>query len=103
VEIKTRKKMVEPRTAAQKAYVKSLFKNELAFGIGPPKRHPPHARTAHHVPPMLPPHVTSIHLPPPLMLPPMGGLVVKVGKHSSIDRGKVRRRERLDEMVGYGA
>ena len=35
VEIKTRKKMVEPRTAAQKAYVKSLFKNELAFGIGP--------------------------------------------------------------------
>ncbi len=35
VEIKTRKKMVEPRTAAQKAYVKSLFANELAFGIGP--------------------------------------------------------------------
>jgi len=35
VEIKTRKKMVEPRTAAQKAYVKSLFDNELAFGIGP--------------------------------------------------------------------
>lgn len=35
VEIKTRKKMVEPRTEAQKAYVKSLFKNELAFGIGP--------------------------------------------------------------------
>ena len=35
IEIKTRKKMVEPRTAAQKAYVKSLFKNELAFGIGP--------------------------------------------------------------------
>ena len=35
VEIKTRKKLVEPRTDAQKAYVKSLFKNELAFGIGP--------------------------------------------------------------------
>ena len=35
VEIKTRKKMVEPRTDAQKSYVKSLFKNELAFGIGP--------------------------------------------------------------------
>ena len=35
VEIKTRKKMIEPRTAAQKAYVKSLFANELAFGIGP--------------------------------------------------------------------
>jgi phosphate starvation-inducible PhoH-like protein len=35
VEIKTRKKLVEPRTAAQKAYVQNLFKNELAFGIGP--------------------------------------------------------------------
>ena len=34
-EIKTRKKMVEPRTAAQKAYVRSLFENELCFGIGP--------------------------------------------------------------------
>ncbi|MEW2919205.1 PhoH family protein [Ruegeria sp. ANG10] len=35
VEIKTRKKLVEPRTDAQKAYVHSLFHNELAFGIGP--------------------------------------------------------------------
>ena len=35
VEIKTRKKTVEPRTEAQKAYVQSLFENELAFGIGP--------------------------------------------------------------------
>ncbi len=35
VEIKTRKKMIEPRTEAQKAYVKSLFENELGFGIGP--------------------------------------------------------------------
>ncbi len=35
VEIKTRKKTVEPRTAAQKAYVQSLFQHELAFGIGP--------------------------------------------------------------------
>lgn len=35
IEIKTRKKLVEPRTDAQKAYVQSLFKNELAFGIGP--------------------------------------------------------------------
>ncbi len=35
VEIKTRKKLVEPRTAAQKDYVLSLFENELAFGIGP--------------------------------------------------------------------
>ena len=35
VEIQTRKKRVEPRTEAQKAYVQSLFENELAFGIGP--------------------------------------------------------------------
>ncbi len=35
VEIRTRKKLVEPRTDAQKAYVKSLYANELAFGIGP--------------------------------------------------------------------
>src|SRR6056297_2660470 len=35
VEIKTRKKLVEPRTDAQKAYVLSLYNNELAFGIGP--------------------------------------------------------------------
>lgn len=35
VEIKTRKKRVEPRTEAQQAYVQNLFQNELAFGIGP--------------------------------------------------------------------
>ncbi|MEP2532006.1 PhoH family protein [Shimia sp.] len=35
VEIKTRKKLVEPRTDAQRDYVLSLFNNELAFGIGP--------------------------------------------------------------------
>jgi len=35
VEIKTRKKLVEPRTDAQKAYVQALFENELCFGIGP--------------------------------------------------------------------
>ncbi len=35
VEIKTRKKLVEPRTEAQAAYVQNLFKKELAFGIGP--------------------------------------------------------------------
>ena len=35
VEIKTRKKLVEPRTDAQKAYVEGLFSNELTFGIGP--------------------------------------------------------------------
>jgi len=35
VEVKTRKKYVEPRTEAQKSYVRSLFSHELAFGIGP--------------------------------------------------------------------
>ncbi|WP_439104823.1 PhoH family protein [Celeribacter marinus] len=35
VEIKTRKKLVEPRTAAQKSYVQNLFDHEMAFGIGP--------------------------------------------------------------------
>ncbi len=35
IEIKTRKKLVEPRTEAQKAYVQALFKNDMAFGIGP--------------------------------------------------------------------
>ncbi|MBT55692.1 MAG: phosphate starvation-inducible protein PhoH [Mameliella sp.] len=35
VEIKTRKKLIEPRTDAQKAYVQALFANEMAFGIGP--------------------------------------------------------------------
>ncbi|THD73012.1 PhoH family protein [Thalassobius vesicularis] len=35
VEIQTRKKLVEPRTDAQKTYVQNLFANELAFGIGP--------------------------------------------------------------------
>lgn len=35
VEIQTRKKLIEPRTDAQKAYVTALFSNELAFGIGP--------------------------------------------------------------------
>ena len=35
VEIKTRKKLIEPRTDAQKAYVRALYDNEMAFGIGP--------------------------------------------------------------------
>jgi phosphate starvation-inducible PhoH-like protein len=34
-ELRTRRKSVEPRTAVQKAYVQSLFTNELGFGIGP--------------------------------------------------------------------
>jgi phosphate starvation-inducible PhoH-like protein len=34
-EIGTRKKTVEPRTEAQQAYVRALYANELAFGIGP--------------------------------------------------------------------
>ncbi len=35
VEITTRKKTIEPKTQSQQNYVKSLFKRELAFGIGP--------------------------------------------------------------------
>jgi len=35
IEIKTRKKLIEPRTDAQRAYVRSLFSHSLAFGIGP--------------------------------------------------------------------
>ncbi len=35
LEIKTRKKTVEQRTEAQKAYVANLFQHEMAFGIGP--------------------------------------------------------------------
>ena len=34
-EIKTRKKTIEPRTNAQKAFTSSLLKRELVFGIGP--------------------------------------------------------------------
>ena len=35
VELRTRKKPIEPRTEAQKTYVANLFQNELGFGIGP--------------------------------------------------------------------
>ena len=35
VELRTRKKPIEPRTEAQKAYVANLFSHELGFGIGP--------------------------------------------------------------------
>ena len=35
MEIRTRKKTVEPRTNAQRAYVEALFGHEMAFGIGP--------------------------------------------------------------------
>ncbi|MDP6192651.1 MAG: PhoH family protein, partial [Paracoccaceae bacterium] len=35
LEIKTRKKTIEPRTNAQKSFASSLFNNELVFGIGP--------------------------------------------------------------------
>jgi phosphate starvation-inducible PhoH-like protein len=35
IELKTRRKLVEPRTEAQKTYVRALFNHELAFGIGP--------------------------------------------------------------------
>jgi phosphate starvation-inducible PhoH-like protein len=35
LEIKTRKRTVEPRTRTQRAYVEALFGNELCFGVGP--------------------------------------------------------------------
>ena len=35
LEIRTRKKTVEPRSRAQQEYVRALYANELAFGIGP--------------------------------------------------------------------
>jgi phosphate starvation-inducible PhoH-like protein len=35
LEIRTRRKVVEPRTAAQRAYVDNLFRHELVFGLGP--------------------------------------------------------------------
>ncbi len=35
IEIKTRKKSVEPRTAMQADYVRNLFEHELVFGLGP--------------------------------------------------------------------
>jgi phosphate starvation-inducible protein PhoH and related proteins len=34
-ELRTRKRPIEPRTDAQKAYVANLFSHELGFGIGP--------------------------------------------------------------------
>ena len=35
LEIRTRKRNIEPRTAAQRSYVSNLFARELVFGIGP--------------------------------------------------------------------
>lgn len=35
LEIRTRKKTVEPRTVTQKSYVEDLFGKELVFGLGP--------------------------------------------------------------------
>ncbi len=35
LELRTRKKVIGPRTQAQKEYVQSLLNNELGFGIGP--------------------------------------------------------------------
>ena len=35
VELRTRKKVVEPRTQTQKAYVQQLMQHELVFGLGP--------------------------------------------------------------------
>ncbi|MDO5657990.1 MAG: PhoH family protein [Paracoccus sp. (in: a-proteobacteria)] len=35
IELRTRKKTIEPRTDAQRDYVRNLFANEMGFGIGP--------------------------------------------------------------------
>ena len=35
LELRTRKKQIEPRNAAQRDYVENLFRHPLAFGIGP--------------------------------------------------------------------
>jgi len=35
MEIRTKKRLIEPRTKAQRAYVADLFKREMVFGIGP--------------------------------------------------------------------
>ena len=35
IEIRTRRKVVEPRTPTQHAYVRDLFRHELVFGLGP--------------------------------------------------------------------
>ncbi|MGB0504694.1 MAG: PhoH family protein [Pikeienuella sp.] len=35
VEIRTKKRIVEPRTANQRDYVEALFRSELVFGVGP--------------------------------------------------------------------
>ncbi len=35
VELRTRKRTVEPRTDAQRAYVRALMSSELTFGVGP--------------------------------------------------------------------
>ena len=35
LEIRTRKKVIEPRSRTQAAYLRALFENELVFGIGP--------------------------------------------------------------------
>lgn len=35
VEIRTRKKTIEPRTKRQRTYIEQLFSNELVFGLGP--------------------------------------------------------------------
>ncbi|TPE50208.1 PhoH family protein [Amaricoccus solimangrovi] len=35
LEIRTRRKVVEPRTPTQRVYVRDLFRHELVFGLGP--------------------------------------------------------------------
>jgi len=35
MEIRTRKRLIEPRTATQRVYVSELFRHEMVFGLGP--------------------------------------------------------------------
>jgi phosphate starvation-inducible PhoH-like protein len=35
MEIRTRKRLIEPRTATQRVYVAELFRHEMVFGLGP--------------------------------------------------------------------
>ena len=65
LEIRTRRKLVEPRTAAQKAYVRNLFRNELVFGLGPAGTGKTYLAVAAAVSMYIEGHVDRIILSPP--------------------------------------
>jgi phosphate starvation-inducible PhoH-like protein len=65
VEIHTRKKLVEPRTEAQRAYVRALFEHELCFGIGPAGTCKPYLAVAVGVSMFIGGHVDKIVLSRP--------------------------------------